>query len=201
MENEIKIPLSKKKILLLFFGAVIFVIISIWFLLEPEQFLSLRRTNETLIQIVGFAGIVFFGFCAVFTFKKLFDKKYGMIINENGIIDNSNATSVGLIKWTDIVRVRTEEVYSQKFILIDVKNPEEYIEHKKGKVGKVAMKANYNKYGTPISITSNSLKFDFSELEKIIHKQLKKHTPNLNIQKSMVGNKIEKEDPKRFMPK
>ncbi len=201
MNNEIKIPLSKKKILLLFFGAVIIVIIGIWFLLEPEQFLSIRRTNETLIQTVGISATIFFGFCAVFAFKKLFDKKYGLIINENGIVDNSNATSVGLIKWTDIVGVRIEEVYSQKFMLIDVKNPEEYIEQKKGKAGKVAMKANYNIYGSPISITSNSLKFDFSELEKIIHKQLEKHTSHLNIQKPMAGNKIENENPKRFMPK
>lgn len=133
MNNEIKISLSKKKILLLFFGALIIVIIGIWFLLEPEQFLSIRRTNETLIQAVGISAIIFFGFCAVFAFKKLFDKKYGLIINENGIVDNSNATSVGLIKWTDIAGIRTEQVYSQNFIMLDVKNPEEYIQQKKVK--------------------------------------------------------------------
>ena len=39
----------------------------------------------------------------------------------------------------------------------------------------MAMKANYNKYGSPISITVNSLKTDFNEVRKIIEKQYEKN--------------------------
>lgn len=63
------------------------------------------------------------------------------------------------------------------------------------------MKSNYKKYGSPITITSNSLRFNFSELEKIIHQQYNKYSREFSNQKLTEKNKIEKEDPTRFMPK
>ena len=59
--------------------------------------------------------------------------------------------------------------------MIDVSNPEYYIELKKSGIGKMAMKANYTKYGSPISITANSLKVDFNEMKEIIEIQHKKN--------------------------
>jgi len=178
MNDEIKISLSKNKIILLFLGAIIFVILGVWLAIEPERFSNsvYRPRSAEFIKIVGMVALVFFGVCSVFIFKKLFDKKYGLIIDKNGITDNSNGTSVGLIKWTDIVGIRIEQVYSQKFIIVDVSNPEYYIELKKGRIGKMAMKANFNRYGSPISITANSLKTNFEDLKEKIYKQYKKNT-------------------------
>lgn len=38
MNEEIKIPLSKNKIILLFLGALIFVLLGIWLAITPENF-------------------------------------------------------------------------------------------------------------------------------------------------------------------
>lgn len=180
MTNELKIPLSKNKILLFFLGSIIFVALGIWFLNDPEKLAnsSYRPKSAEFIQIIGIVAVVFFGVCGLFTFKKLFDKKDGLIINQDGIIDNASGTSVGLVKWTDITGIEITQVHSQKFIMIEVSNPQYYINLQKNRIGKMAMKANYNKYGTPISISANSLKTDFTALKKLIEKQYLENSLN-----------------------
>jgi hypothetical protein len=177
MNENIEIPLSKNKIILLSLGALIFVILGFWLAIDPENFKVsvFRYRSPELIRVVGIISIVFFGVCSFFIFKKVFDKKFGLIIDKNGITDNSNATSIGLVKWTDIIGIRVLEVVNQKFIMIDVSNPEYYIDLKKNRIGKMAMKANYKKYGSPISITANSLKANFKEVWEIIEKQYEKN--------------------------
>lgn len=118
---------------------------------------------------------VFFGVCSFLIFKKLFDTKFGLIIDENEITDNSSANSIGLIKWSDITGIRVLQVLNEKFVVIDVSNPEHYIDLKKNGVGKLIMKANYKKYGSPIGITANSLKADFEEVWEIIQQHYGKN--------------------------
>jgi hypothetical protein len=55
-----------------------------------------------------------------------------------------------------------------------VKNPEYYIEKRKNGLVKKAMEMNYLKYGSPITIISNSLDYKFLELEKLLISELKK---------------------------
>ena len=186
MNEDIKIPLSKNKIILLLCGSLIFVALGIWFTVDPEKFITSVFRNPDIIRIAGIISIAFFGICAFFIFKKLFDKKDGLMIDQNGITDNSNATSIGLVKWKDMTGIRVLEVVNQKFVMIDVVNPEHYIELKKSGIGKMAMKANYKKYGSPISITANSLKAEFNEVWEIIEKQYEK---NALQQSTVVKNK------------
>ena len=131
--------------------------------------------NSETIQIIGIVGIVFFGAIGIYGIRKLFDKKAGLIIDKNGITDNSNATSIGLIEWNDILRIRTKEVMSTKFLLIDIENPEKYIKKAKNRIQAKLMKVNLNMYETPLSITSNTLKYDFGELEELIKTELKRN--------------------------
>ena len=119
-----------------------------------------------VVKGVGILGILFFSATGILGFKKLFDKKVGLIIDSNGITDNSNASSVGLIEWNDITDIITKQVMSTKFLLINVANPEKYIEKAKSGMKTKLMRSNMKIYGTPLSITSNTLKYDFGELEK-----------------------------------
>src|SRR5690606_36144927 len=183
MNEEIIIPLSKNKILLIFLGSLVFVVFGIWFLNDPEIFAnsSYRPRSSEFIQIIGIIAVVFFGICGIFAFKTLLDKKEGLIINKSGITDNSSGISVGLVKWNDIIGRGIAQVHSQKFIMIEVSNPEHYINLKKNRIGKMAMKANYDKFGSPISISANSLKTNFEELREIIEKQYEKNAPQQRI--------------------
>ena len=131
--------------------------------------------NPELIRIIGIITTVFFGIGVVYGIKKLFDKKIALIIDSNGITDNSNASSIGLIEWNDISGIRTIQVMSTKFLLIDIANPEKYIEKAKNRIQARLMKANMNIYETPLSITSNTLNYNFGELEKLIKTEYKKN--------------------------
>jgi len=172
--NKIEIPISKKKLTLGIIGSVLFVILGIWFYSHPNDFQNIPfrfLRNPTVIKTIGIAGIIFFGATGIYGIIKSFDKKFGLIIDNEGIFDNSNASSIGLIKWTDIIEIRTEQVMSTKFLLIYISDPNALIENVKGMKRKL-MEGNMKIYGTPISITSNTLKYNFSDLEKLLKDRL-----------------------------
>ncbi len=151
-------------------GAIAFVVGGIWIATNPESFMPniFKITDPEIIRIGGIIGILFFGAAGTYGIKKLFDKKVGLIIDSNGITDNSNASSIGLIEWNDISEIRTKQVMSTKILLIGVVNPEKYIGQAKNRLQAKLMEANMYIYKTPLSITSNTLKYDFGELEKLI---------------------------------
>lgn len=131
--------------------------------------------NPMVVKSVGIIASIFFGATGIYGIRKIFDNKVGLIIDENGITDNSNASSIGLIEWNDISEIKTEQVMSTKFLLIEIENPEKYIAKAKNKMKARLMKTNMKMYGTPLSITSNTLKYDFDELGKLIQTEFEKN--------------------------
>lgn len=170
--DTIEIPLSKKKILLLTIGSFAFVFFGILFIINPEKFLSHLIRSEEFVRIAGIASVAFFGATGIYGIFKMQDKKVGLTISNEGIIDNTNATSIGLIKWKNIERIKKEQVMSTKFLLIFTNNQDEILNNVSGMKRKL-MSANAKMYGTPISITANTLKYDFDELEKLIMDRMK----------------------------
>ena len=168
--NKIEIPLSKSKLIFGIGGSILFVVLGYYLFttIADEQ----TRFNTAFVKGVGIAGILFFGATGVYGFKKMFDNSVGLTIDENGIIDNTNATSIGLIKWSDITEIRTEQVMSTKFLLIFTNNPNGILEKVSGMKRKL-MAGNMKMYGTPLSITSTTLKYNFDDLENLLKGRLK----------------------------
>ena len=168
MTEQIEIPLSKNKLTLMLISSLIFISLGLWFVIKPPTISNPIIGNPTLILTVGIAAILFFGLCAIFIAKKLPDKTPGLIINNQGVTDNSSGVSVGLIPWDDIKEINVTNVANQKFLMLVVKNPDEYINRQKGFIKKKAMQMNYKSYGSPISISANGLKCNFNELFRIL---------------------------------
>jgi len=100
--EKIEIPLSKTKLLFGIGGSILFIFAGIWLFTHSNDFqnLSLRiLRNTTVIKTVGIAGILFFGATGIYGIKKMLGNNVGLTIDDNGIIDNTNASSIGLIKW------------------------------------------------------------------------------------------------------
>ncbi len=169
--NKIEIPLSKTKLLFGIGGSILFVVLGFYLITTMAD--QQTRFNQTMVKGVGIASILFFGSTGIYGIKKMFDKTIGLTIDKNGIFDNTNASSVGLIKWSDITEIKTEQVASTKFLLIYTANPDFYLEKVKGFKRKL-MEGNNRMYGTPLSITSNTLKYNFNDLEKLINDRLDK---------------------------
>lgn len=171
---EIKIEISKTKLILALIGSILFVIVGFIFVVNPTKFTSFLFRNPTLILLSGIASIVFFGGLLVYLSKKLFDKKPGLIISNEGITDNSSATSVGFVEWNDIQGIEVQEVMSNKFIMLKTNKPDKYINNATSKLKRHSLKYNYENFGSPIAITSNSLKISFKNLEELIRKEFEK---------------------------
>jgi hypothetical protein len=178
MKERIEIPLSKKKIYLAILGSLLFIIAGIWLFFNTNLYLDFPLKlfrNPMIIKGVGILSILFFGTIGILQIKKIFDKKAGLMIDSSGITDNSNATSIGLIEWNDISDIKTKQVMTTKFLLINVTNPEKYIGKAKSRIKAKLMRSNMKMCGTPLSITSNSLKYDFRKLEKLIQTEFERN--------------------------
>lgn len=170
--QPIEIPLSKKKLTLMVIGSLIFVVLGILFVTSPEKYTSSIMRSPTIIFISGLASILFFGLCFFFILKKLGDKSPGLIITDEGIMDNSSGVSVGQIKWTEIEDISVIKVYRQKLIMLQIKNPQDYIDKQTSSFKRKMMTINYKMYGTPVSLTSNGLKISFNELLSTLTEKL-----------------------------
>lgn len=171
-EPRLEIPLSKSKLLLLLCGALGFVAIGLWFIMSPPVIQNSFWGNPLKTRLAGYASVIFFGLCAFFLIRKLPDKRPGMIIDNNGLEDNSSGISGRRIPWSDISNISFIEIQRQKIILLEVKNPQEYISNQTSSFKKKIMEMNFKLYGTPLSLSSNGLKISFDELYKLLQARL-----------------------------
>lgn len=169
--QRIEIALSKNKLIMMLAGSIVFVVIGFWFAFSPPVINNSFWGDPTKLKIIGYASILFFGILAIALAKKLPDTKPGLIIDTEYLYDNSGALSVGEIPWSDIEHISVMEVQKQKLLMVEVRNPEEYIERQPNFLKRKAMAMNYRMYGTPISITTNGLKISFQELLDLLNKK------------------------------
>lgn len=174
-DHQIEIPLSKTKMMLTFLGSLAFVLLGIWFLLYPPKSNHWLFGNEIVIFVAGLAAILFFGLVAITLFRKFLDNKPGLIINSEGVTDNSSGVSAGLIPWTDIQEIKTVQVMNQQFLMLIVKNPNDYLNKVSNPLKRNAMKVNYKTYGSPISISSNALQTNLDDLHNMLIEKMNEY--------------------------
>jgi len=163
--EEKQINLSKRKLLLLTGGSIVFVLIGAWMLmLDVATIESYRRfNNPTITHSIGFLSVVLFSLMAFLYYKKVSDNQPGLVFSPSGIAHNSSIFSSTFIPWTDIAGSDITKKYNQKLLMISLKQPEKYIE-----CSNVWMKTlntlNQTFYGSPITILTNTLETDIHEL-------------------------------------
>ncbi|MFN7944005.1 MAG: STM3941 family protein [Blastocatellia bacterium] len=174
--DETIIELNKTKIVLLLLGAAAFVAAGIWmFSLDAASIQSQRRLNDPMyVHGLGLVSIVFFGIFGLLALKMLFDKKPGLVFNNSGIVNNASSVSPGFIPWSEVVGAEIFEIQRQKMLIIKVRDHQEYIA--RGSTLRRALnKANYKMAGSPICISANALKIDFSELVSLFDQYQRKY--------------------------
>lgn len=169
--QPISIPLSKTKIILLFAGALLFVVGGALLTIRAATFNNTLIQNIAVIRTVGIIAVLFFGLCAVYAARKFFSNQPGFVINDFGIVDNSGGISVGAIPWHDIQNINIMMAQRQKFIMIHVKNPEEYINKQSSFLKRKMMMMNHKLYGSPLAISANSLNTSFGALFNLLRDQ------------------------------
>ena len=175
--DTIKIKGSKRKLLVAMLGSLTIGIAAFWGAISPKIFISTIYNDTLFIQITGAFAALLSALCLVLLVREYFIKKFNIIINGEGIIDNSSFASVGMIKWEDIISIKHTTVMSQKLLFVNVKNPKDYI-NSQNAIKNILLKINLKMYGTPIILSSNSLNCNFYKLEEIIVNSLSRYRNN-----------------------
>jgi hypothetical protein len=177
--EQIIIPISKKKLISLGFTCAVFVAIGVRNIIHNPSVGDLFFNNSYLKNSIGGFLILFFGFFLIYLTFKLVDKRPSLIINKEGIIDNSTAVAVGQILWDDIESFKGTKVWSEKFVTPILKDPQKYIDQQNNVLKRKLLIVNFNKNGSPINISTNFLTIKHDELVQLLEKKLS--TYNINF--------------------
>lgn len=104
----------------------------------------------------------------LYALYKITDTKVGLRFDSKGLYDNSNAASLGLIRWQDITGIETVEVASTKMLVISISNDEEYINNASNIFVKLLARMNKKWYGSPVVIGLVGIKTDFNSLKRLV---------------------------------
>ncbi|MBS1601619.1 MAG: hypothetical protein JST42_03040 [Bacteroidetes bacterium] len=182
--DKIEIPLSKGKLTKLLFFSVLFLFAGFWIAITDPQ-VSNAAFNNPIIKGVGAYGSIIMGLFGTYFFtKKLFDNRPGLILDEQGIYDNTSAFKFGLIPWSDICEISAASIQAsiaskQHFITLKLVDPQKYIAREKNFFKKKLLQANAKSYGSPIHISTNGIKADHSELLIIVKDYFQKYRPSI----------------------
>ena len=170
----IVIPLRKGKVALLLFGSIAFVGMGVgmWLIADSQT-----RFHAQFVKGAALATVSFFGLCGIFCCIKIFDKKPGLVIDKEGVVDNSSAVSVGRIRWEEVTGLRVSRTARRRFITIDVVHPEIYTS-RGGLMQRLLNAANARMFGSPINITPNVLAANADEVLRLLTKAWERYKAN-----------------------
>ncbi|NLL04867.1 MAG: hypothetical protein GX270_03565 [Clostridiaceae bacterium] len=165
MDNEIIIKQSQLKQFLIMLLAIIMVAVSIFVFCSDINLFGVNFLNK----IIGGFVTIFFGACLLFIIIRFFKPKDILVIDKNGITDNSSAISIGFIPWKDVKSSYITTVSTQTFIAIELNNFEEKLKELSF-LKRIMLKINLKMGYAPVSIVLNSTKHKPKEVLEIIQK-------------------------------
>jgi hypothetical protein len=157
---QLAVPLSRRKLVLVLLGCCAFVAIGAWMI-------SMAKDEGIVVAGAGLASILCFGLGGVYALFKLFDPRPALIIDAEGIIDNSSAVSVGRVRWDEITGVGTCQDKGQRFLVIGVIDPEKYVKRTSWLL-RPLVSLNVGLTGSPITIPSTALALDFNDVKRVL---------------------------------
>lgn len=171
--NSVEIPLSKTKLIKLLFFSVAFLFAGLWMLIKDPQVSNPVFNNVITKSVASYGSIIMGALGIYFASRKLFDKKPGLVLNEQGIYDNTSAFKFGLIPWSDISAIYESSMQAsiaskQHFVTIGLTDPDKYILRESNFLKKRLLQINARSYGSPIHISTNGLKTNHQELLQLI---------------------------------
>lgn len=174
LENRIEIEFNKSKIIFLLLISSVFFIAGILIFVFGD-----RQANAApgLRNAIAIAAIGFFGCTLIYGLKKYLNKKPALVLNHQGILDNASALAPVFIKWEEITGFNIAQVKRAKFVLIYVKDAEEFLDNASF-FKRMMIQTNIQMYGTPISVAASDIHCNLDELVATIIKEQKKYQPD-----------------------
>lgn len=163
MDKEVIIKQSQQKQFILVLLGIIMVAGSIFIFNSDLALFGVNGVNK----IIGLIGIIFFGACLYFIIKRFIKPIDILIVDRNGITDNSSAISIGFIPWEDVKASYITSVFTQTFIAVEVEDIDKKLK-KLSFFKKIMINLNVKMGYAPVSIVLNSTKYNPQEVLEII---------------------------------
>ncbi|OMF96084.1 STM3941 family protein [Paenibacillus sp. FSL R7-0273] len=156
--QPLMIYMGKGKLWLFSFACLAFIATGAWILS-----LHLRGEEMLLYGVIGGICIIIFAACLLFFIRKLLDHSPGLVIDHEGILDNSSYIAGGLIRWEDIRHIEMYQLTGQVLIGIQLNDPEAYLRNQQGlKLGLI--KINLRLVNAPVNIAQSALRMPLSKI-------------------------------------
>lgn len=99
------------------------------------------------------------------------DGSIAMYISNRGINDLSTGHHYGMVQWQDVTKVKVVDEIEhpgRRYIILKVKNPQDYIDREPLQIKKRSLILKFHYYGTPICFSNRALDCTFEELEETV---------------------------------
>lgn len=132
--------------------------------------LVIVQPHGTFGLVIGIAGLIFFGggFCILFIMLlKIFSKQADPVADSGQSADLCTCKGIYLtIEWQRIADFSVFRTYGQKFIRIELHDPDRAIDEEKNRIAKELMRWQMKYFGSPYAITASTVDIGTTELEK-----------------------------------
>lgn len=132
------------------------------------------------IGVAGLVGTIVFGAGTLFLAVRLFSRRPGLVIDQEGIVDNTSYSSVGRVPWSQITWVQVQSLnlptYNRSLLfrpqqprtmVIGVRNPEEFRDRGNW-LQRLLRRGTVGMFGGPVAISESLLHADFNDLARQI---------------------------------
>lgn len=130
--------------------------------------------------VAGLVGTVIFGAGTFFLASRLFSRRPGLVIDQEGIVDNTSYSSVGRVPWTEITWVQVQSLklptYNRSLLfrpqqprtmVIGVRDPEQFRDRGNW-LQRLMRRGTVSMFGGPVAISEALLRADFDDLARRI---------------------------------
>ncbi len=118
---------------------------------------------SVLLRILGVVGVVFFGLGFLVYVAQFFSRRPALIVDRQGIVDNTTYPGVGRVYWAEIRGLRVGHVRKVPFLIVDVHDPQKFLPL--GNMFQRFLRASSARMiGSPISLAATSLDAHFEGL-------------------------------------
>ena len=169
IEDGIKIPNSKGKLALMWFGSVAILALCIWFLFFTKGY----EARKIFVS----AAAVFFCFVVIALPVSLLHKTGGLYITASGINAVTPFVKEPFVAWDEIEcfsRFQSGSSSLNTLVLVHLKDPDAYLA-KLSFVKRKLAQLSINMSGTPYSLTANYSQCNNRELLDVLQESFEKY--------------------------
>lgn len=123
-DDVLRIDGSRSRYALLLAAALAFVVVAVLILLRGTR-LAASLPGTSFETFVGWAGVAFFGACALVFARQLFDPRPRIVIDNAGVLDRT--LGVGVIPWDEICDAQLRHIGGQPFISLELRDEEPWL--------------------------------------------------------------------------